>query len=91
MTKKILIVCGNGLGSSFMVEMNIKKVLAEMGLEMEVSHTDLTSAKGEVADLYIGDKSIVENLEDGKKNIQGLVNLMSKKDLQAAIEKGFDL
>lgn len=58
-----------------------------MGLEMEVSHTDLTSAKGEVADLYIGDKSIVENLEDGKKNIQGLVNLMSKKTCRRPLKK----
>ncbi|HBS6018331.1 TPA: PTS ascorbate transporter subunit IIB, partial [Klebsiella pneumoniae] len=25
--KKVLIVCGNGLGSSFIVEMNVKKIL----------------------------------------------------------------
>ncbi|HDG7819748.1 TPA: PTS ascorbate transporter subunit IIB, partial [Klebsiella quasipneumoniae] len=28
--KKVLIVCGNGLGSSFIVEMNVKKILAEV-------------------------------------------------------------
>lgn len=43
--KKVLIVCGNGLGSSFIVEMNVKKILAEMNKEAEVAHTDLTSAK----------------------------------------------
>ncbi len=31
--KKVLIVCGNGLGSSFIVEMNVKKILAEMNKE----------------------------------------------------------
>lgn len=30
--KKVLIVCGNGLGSSFIVEMNVKKILAEIFL-----------------------------------------------------------
>ncbi|PDM36603.1 hypothetical protein CMV37_33670, partial [Bacillus cereus] len=25
--KKVLVVCGNGLGSSFIVEMNVKKIL----------------------------------------------------------------
>ena len=44
--KKVLIVCGNGLGSSFIVEMNVKKILAEMNKEAEVAHTDLTSEIG---------------------------------------------
>ena len=33
---KIMAVCGSGLGSSFMVEMNIKKVLKKIGVEAEV-------------------------------------------------------
>lgn len=28
--KKVLIVCGNGLGSSFIVEMNVKKILGKV-------------------------------------------------------------
>ena len=41
---KIMAVCGSGLGSSFMVEMNIKKVLKKIGVEAEVEHSDLASA-----------------------------------------------
>lgn len=37
---KIMAICGSGLGSSFMVEMNIKKVLKKMGVEAEVEHSD---------------------------------------------------
>ncbi|MFC3526158.1 PTS sugar transporter subunit IIB [Marinococcus halophilus] len=51
--KKILVVCGNGLGSSMMVEMNVNSILKEMNEEADVSHTDLTTAKTESADLYI--------------------------------------
>ena len=43
--KKVLVVCSNGLGSSFIVEMNAKKILEELGIEAEVSHTDLTASK----------------------------------------------
>ncbi|MGK6846724.1 PTS sugar transporter subunit IIB [Klebsiella pneumoniae] len=63
--KKVLIVCGNGLGSSFIVEMNVKKILAEMNKEAEVAHTDLTSAKSENADLILSAKDIAEHLREG--------------------------
>ncbi|GKV70577.1 PTS ascorbate transporter subunit IIB [Sporosarcina sp. NCCP-2716] len=84
--KKVLVVCGNGLGSSMIVEMNAKSILKDLGKEAEVSHTDLTTAKTEQADLYIGSEDIVGNLEDGKKNIVMLRNIMDKKELREALE-----
>ncbi|MCO7128162.1 PTS sugar transporter subunit IIB [Sporolactobacillus shoreicorticis] len=80
--KKILVVCSNGLGSSFLVEMNVKQILNELGKDAEVSHTDLTSAQGEQADLYIGSQEIVENLIDGKRNVIGLDNLLDNDRLK---------
>ncbi|WAT01199.1 PTS sugar transporter subunit IIB [Rouxiella chamberiensis] len=74
--KKILIVCGNGLGSSFIVEMNVKKIIKELGKEAEVSHTDLSSAKSEPADIYIGSNEIIASLDDGKRTVFGLTNLL---------------
>lgn len=82
MSKKVLIVCGNGLGSSFIVEMNVKKILEELGKDAEVSHTDLTSAKSEQADLYLGASDIISNLEDGQRNTIGLKNLLDYKKLK---------
>ncbi|WPC76068.1 PTS sugar transporter subunit IIB [Vibrio porteresiae] len=82
MSKKVLIVCGNGLGSSFIVEMNVKKILQELGKEAEVSHTDLTSAKSEQADLYLGASDIISNLEDGHRNTIGLKNLLDNNKLK---------
>ena len=84
--KKILVVCGNGLGSSFMVEMNVKSILNELGIEAEVDHTDLTTSKSENADYFLGSTEIVENLEDGKRNVIKLNNLMDKKELRTALE-----
>ncbi|VBB05726.1 phosphotransferase system eiib component type 2/3 [Lucifera butyrica] len=83
--KKVLIVCGNGLGSSFMVEIAAKKILKELGIEAEVSHTDLATSKTEKADLYIGSHELMVNLADGKRNVVGMRNLLNKDELRQAL------
>ena len=55
---KIMAICGSGLGSSFMVEMNIKKVLKKLEIEAEVEHSDLSSATPGAADLFVMAKDI---------------------------------
>ncbi|PWZ97316.1 PTS lactose transporter subunit IIB, partial [Staphylococcus pseudintermedius] len=42
---KILVVCGHGLGSSFMVEMNVQEVLKQLTLKdaVDVEHSDIMS------------------------------------------------
>ncbi|MBA2175434.1 PTS sugar transporter subunit IIB [Halobacillus locisalis] len=85
--KKVLVVCGNGLGSSMIVEMNVKAILKDMGKDAEVSHTDLTTAKTEQADLYLGSEDIVGSLDDGSRNVAQLQNLMDKNELREALEQ----
>lgn len=84
--KKILVVCGNGLGSSFIVEMNVKAILKELGIEAEVSHTDLTTSKTEKADYYLGAGDLVSHLEDGKRKVLKLDNIMNKVELRMVLE-----
>jgi PTS system ascorbate-specific IIB component len=87
MMKKILVVCGNGLGSSFIVEMNVKTILNELGVQAEVSHTDLTTSKSEQADLYLGSKDLVESLDDGTRTVEGLTNILDTNELKRVLEK----
>jgi len=83
---KIMVVCGNGLGSSFIMEMNVKKALAEMGKTAEVDHTDLTSARTVQADIYIGAADIVGQLDDGSRTIVTLENMMSIPEIKSKLE-----
>lgn len=83
---KILAVCGNGLGSSFIMELNVKKALTELGKAAEVTHTDLTSAKAEKADIYIGAGDIVEQLDESKGKIVSIVNMMSISEIKLKLE-----
>lgn len=59
---KIMAVCGQGLGSSFMLEMNIKKVLKELGVEAEVGHSDLASVTPQDADIFVAAKDIAGSI-----------------------------
>ena len=83
---KILAVCGNGLGSSFMISINVNKVMKELGIEGECKNMDLASAKSEVADYYIGSPEIMEQLQDGKRKTIPLINLVSLNEIKKALE-----
>jgi PTS system ascorbate-specific IIB component len=84
---KILVVCGNGLGSSFIMELNVKKALGELGKEAEVDHTDLTTARTEKADVYIGAKDIIAQLDDGTRTVVALENMMNIEEIKTKISK----
>jgi ascorbate PTS system EIIB component len=82
---KILVVCGNGLGSSFMMSMNVQKAMKELGIEGSCSHTDLASAKSENADYYIGSPEIMDQLNDGKRKVISLINMFSLDEIKKAL------
>ncbi len=79
---KILVCCGSGLGSSFMMEMNIKKALAEMGVEGEVSHCDLSSAAGNKSDIYVGTRDIAMELTGLGGVVVSLSNMIDKEEMK---------
>lgn len=62
---KIVAVCGSGLGSSFMLEMNVQDILRDLGVSgIEVSHTDVGSATPDMADVWICAKDVAESIEN---------------------------
>lgn len=80
---KILVCCGSGLGSSFMIEMNIENVLRELGINgVEVSHSDLSSAKGIQADIYVATKDLSSRLEGLGGEVVSLNNMIDSNELK---------
>ncbi|MBV5191700.1 PTS sugar transporter subunit IIB [Staphylococcus chromogenes] len=80
---KILVVCGHGLGSSFMVEMNVQEVLKNLNIEqeIEVEHSDIMTASPEMADLFICGRDLEENAARlGEVLI--LDNILDKQELE---------
>ena len=83
---KILAVCGSGLGSSFMLEMNIKEALKKMGIEgVKVDHSDLSSLTKDMADYIVCGKDIAMAM----KNFDNLVildNILDKTELTGKLK-----
>ena len=90
--KRIMDVCGSGLGSSFMVEMNITDVLNELGVsdQYEASHTSL-------ADVTAGDSDIFVtglDLADSASHLPELIvldSLLDKDELKSKIKEKLGL
>ena len=70
--------CGSGLGSSFMVQMNIESILSELGVTgVEVEHYDLGGADPSAADIWI----VGRDLEDSAGHLGDVSVLNSIIDM----------
>ncbi len=87
---RIMAVCGSGLGSSFLVEMNIKKVLVKIGVEAEVEHSDLSSATPGAADLFVMGKDIAESARMPEDKVIVLNNIVDMVELEDKLRKRFE-
>ncbi|OQV36390.1 PTS mannitol transporter subunit IIB [Serratia nematodiphila] len=86
---KIMAICGSGLGSSFMVEMNIKKVLKKMGVEAEVEHSDLSSATPGAADVFVMAKDIADSASVPAEQLVVISNIIDINELEAKLRAYF--
>lgn len=84
---KILVCCGSGLGSSFMIQMNVEKVLKELKVEAEVDHADLSSAMGMKADIYLGTRDITSQFNSLGGEIVSLNSMLDMNELRTKLEE----
>lgn len=78
---KILVTCGNGCGSSLIVEMKINELLAKFNKVADVEHCDFATAKSTIADIYIGDAALINQLEHEGKLKVPLNNILSEEEI----------
>lgn len=82
---KFMAMCSSGLGSSFMVEMNIRKVLDGLGLhDVEASHADLGSTSPGDADVFFIGKDL-ENSVSGFDNVVVLDSIIDEVELEEKV------
>lgn len=87
---KIMAICGSGLGSSFMVEMNIKKVLKKMGVEADVEHSDLSSAIPSEANLFVMAKDIAASASIPDNQLIVITNIIDINELETKLRAYFN-
>lgn len=86
---KIAAVCGSGLGSSFMIELNIKSIVNQLGISedvLEVTHFDMGSATPDAADHFFVGQDLAEATEKlGKEKVTVLNSIIDKKELKEKV------
>lgn len=90
--KKIMAVCGSGLGSSFMVEMNITEILKDLGLsnQYEGCHTSLADVTSNDADIFVTGLDLAESASH-LPNLIVLNSLLDKEELKEKIKEKINL
>jgi PTS system ascorbate-specific IIB component len=89
MIKKILCFCGSGLGTSFVMEMNVNKALANLGISgVEVTHSTIDDVMPGAADLFVCSEDLVKNAEKSGKTI-GVKNMVSVPEIQEKLKEVF--
>jgi len=85
---KILVVCGHGVGSSFMVEMNEQEALKNLQApsDIEVEHSDIMTASPDMADIFICGRDLEENAQR-LGEVVVLDNILDKEELQNKLEE----
>jgi len=86
--KKILVACGNGVGSSLIVKMKVESVMSSLGVECDITHSSIGEAKSSAKkfDIIVVSKIFVpefENLEGPA--VVGLVNILSADEIKEKI------
>ncbi len=87
---KMMAVCGSGLGSSFMMEMNIKKVLKNLNIVADVEHSDLGSVTPDVADVFVMAKDIAYSANLPENKIIIINNIIDLKEIEQKISEYFE-
>ncbi len=81
--------CSTGVGSSFMVDMNMQDVLKEIGRsDVETTHIDLSGLNPSVADHFFVGRDMYDAVANvvGKNNVTELNSIIDKEELKEKIQ-----
>jgi len=87
---KVLVACGNGVGSSMIIKTKIEQVLKEMGIECDVYHVSVGQAKGEASDfdMVLVSEIFADEFYHAKDTkVIGLRNLLSDEEIKTKVSK----
>lgn len=89
--RRIVCCCGNGLGSSLIVQMNLEKVLADLNITgVQVSHHSVSEVYEYSADLFVIGKDLEAAFLAMPRKII-LQDFVSKEELKEKLQKAFKM
>ena len=86
---KILAICGNGMGTSLVIKLKVKKFLEANGVDAQVESCSLSEASGYLAtgiDIALCSQQLVSGITPpARTHVLGLKNLMDENEFGPAI------
>jgi len=82
---KILAVCGAGTGSSMVLKINIDKALTRLNIKATVEQSDVTSARGQKADLIVTSQNFASQFDASKVIV--IRNYVDQEEYRTKLEK----
>lgn len=81
---KILATCGNGMGTSLLMEMRVKNVMDQHNIDYEISHTSLGEAKsiGLNFDVIFCPQAFANELNFNGVKVIPLKNVLSNDEIE---------
>lgn len=86
---KIVAICGAGIGSSGILKINAERVLKRLGLEADVTATDIASVKVDAADaqVILTSAEFVEAIGKTFADVIVIENYFDQQELAKKLEK----
>lgn len=85
--------CSTGVGSSFMVDMNMQEVLQQLGRpDVKTLHIDLSGVNRDTADHFFVGRDMYDAVAHvvGEENVTVLNSIIDKKELKEKIKSYLD-
>lgn len=90
--RSIMCCCGQGLGSSMIVSMNVERTLKNLGISgVSVDHTSLSEVNPNSADLFVVGKDLAPQVAAWDCDKIILDQLMDMAELETKIKEKFGL
>ncbi|MFT8705208.1 PTS sugar transporter subunit IIB [Bifidobacterium aquikefiricola] len=88
----ILCVCGNGIGTSVLLKVNVEQVASDMNMDVNVTTSDAGSAKGtaNMSDLVLTSPQLAAELEGVDVPVETIENFMDPDEVKKILEKYAD-
>lgn len=89
---KVLVACGNGMGTSQIMKMKAKSVFKKLGIDVKIDHMSLGEAKSRAQsyDVVFCSESLESNFND-KCTVVGLKNMLSEEEMESRLKEKVDI
>lgn len=89
-TLSVLAVCGAGMGSSLILRTTAQRALEQMGIPATLEHSDVGSARGQHADVVIGQASYLTDIGNIAPVVVPVTSFVDVKHVRARLEEALE-